>query len=58
MPKLDRLSEALTAKCKEAGLQPTKWFIGKIIQLYEMIKIQHGVVIIGSTMSCKTSSYR
>ena len=28
------------------------------MQLYEMLHIQHGIVIIGETMSCKTMLYK
>ena len=28
------------------------------MQLYEMLHIQHGIVLIGQTMSCKTTLYK
>ncbi len=51
------LINALTAKCKEKNLQATPWFLDKIVQLYEMAQIQHGIMVIGKPMSCKTMSY-
>ena len=28
------------------------------MELYEMLHIQHGIVLIGETMSCKTTLYK
>ena len=39
-PKRTRLVEGLKKQCRDNGLQPTKWFMDKVLQLYEMIKIQ------------------
>ena len=30
----------------------------QIMQLYEMLHIQHGIVLIGQTMSCKTTLWK
>ncbi len=51
------LREAAARKCKEFNLQPTEWFLDKVIQLYELILVRHGIMIIGDPMSCKTEAY-
>ena len=58
--QIDRgvMKERIKAVCKAQKVQPTNWFVNKVVQLYEMIRIQHGIVIIGETMSCKTVLYR
>ena len=39
-------------------MQPLKSFIIKIIQLYEMIIVRHGLMLVGYSYGMKTSSYR
>ena len=58
-PELNRpvLKEALQQACKKHNLQATSWFVTKMIELYEMIKVQHGIMIIGRPMSCKSQLY-
>ena len=51
------LKEALEQACKKHNLQATSWFITKMIELYEMVKVQHGIMIIGRPMSCKSKLY-
>ena len=51
------LKEALQQACKKHNLQATSWFVTKMIELYEMIKVQHGIMIIGRPMSCKSKLY-
>jgi dynein heavy chain len=59
LPKMTRpvLKEALETTCKKNKLQPTPWFINKMIEFYEMIQVQHGIMVIGRPMSCKTQLY-
>eukprot|EP00095_Tigriopus_kingsejongensis_P002576 maker-scaffold274_size229011-snap-gene-1.23 protein:Tk02576 transcript:maker-scaffold274_size229011-snap-gene-1.23-mRNA-1 annotation:"hypothetical protein LOTGIDRAFT_210054" len=58
-PDLDRslLINTVESKCREFQLQPTPWFIGKVLQLYEMVLVRHGIMIIGEPMSCKSKTY-
>ena len=53
----ERLARAIREKCLECNLQPTKWFVEKTLQLYEMVLIRTGIMLIGDPMSCKTQSF-
>ena len=52
-----RLAEAVRDRCAENGLQATPWFMEKVLQLYEMVLVRHGIMLIGEPMSCKTVAY-
>ncbi|GMH41668.1 hypothetical protein BSKO_09578 [Bryopsis sp. KO-2023] len=60
LPKADYASmeTALRDACNEMNLQPEEYFLLKTIQLYEMIVVRHGLMIVGLPFSGKTSSYR
>ena len=49
---------AVVAMCKRSGLQPTGPFVTKCLQLHETVGVRHGVMIVGQTMSGKTSVIR
>ncbi|NWU12959.1 DYH3 protein, partial [Cephalopterus ornatus] len=57
-PDYDLFIKALTENIEKMNLQPVPWFIGKIIQVYEMMLVRHGFMIVGDPMSGKTSSYK
>ena len=59
-PTLDRpvLQESLEEACRNNKLQPIPWFINKMMEFYEMLQVQHGIMIIGRPMSCKTQLYK
>jgi dynein heavy chain len=40
------------------NLQSTEYFTTKIIQLYEMILVRHGLMVVGLPFSGKTSSIK
>jgi len=44
--------------CAKLGLQPLEAFIGKIIQLYEMIVVRHGLMLVGQSYGMKTASHK
>ncbi|CCW67051.1 unnamed protein product [Phytomonas sp. Hart1] len=48
--------EVLSEKATERHLQPTGVFIRKCIEMYEMIILRHGQMIVGPTMGGKTSA--
>ncbi|KXZ43278.1 hypothetical protein GPECTOR_96g744 [Gonium pectorale] len=56
--KYDHLSAALTANAKAMNLQPLPSFIEKAIQLYEMIVVRHGLMLVGKSFSMKTVAIR
>ncbi|XP_071449339.1 dynein axonemal heavy chain 3-like [Hetaerina americana] len=60
LPKPDRgeLMDALEIRLKEKNLQCTPWYMEKIIQLYEMILVRHGLMIVGEALGGKTCAYQ
>ena len=40
------------------NLQPLEAFIVKVIQLYEMIVVRHGLMLVGQSFGMKTAAYR
>lgn len=40
------------------GLQPLESFLIKAIQLYEMIVVRHGLMLVGASYGMKTATYR
>ena len=52
------LDTALLAACVTANLQAHPVFIEKIHQLYEMILVRHGLMLVGYSFGAKTSMYR
>lgn len=43
---------------RRTGLQPLQSFLIKAIQLYEMIVVRHGLMLVGQSYGMKTSVYR
>jgi len=60
LPKADYdlLEECCKVHCESANLQLTRNFFNKITQLYEMIIVRHGLMIVGYSYGAKTSMYR
>ncbi|XP_077987554.1 dynein axonemal heavy chain 3-like isoform X2 [Glandiceps talaboti] len=60
LPKPDRavLEEALIENINSMKLKAVPWFIEKIIQIYEMILVRHGLMIVGDTIGGKTSAFK
>jgi dynein heavy chain len=50
--------ECIEIKIKEMNLQSTDYFVTKIIQLYEMILVRHGLMVVGLPFSGKTSAIK
>lgn len=52
------LNKAVDDTCKAANIQNTPFFLEKVQQLYEMIIVRHGLMIVGLPFGGKTTSYR
>ncbi|XP_064633532.1 dynein axonemal heavy chain 3-like isoform X2 [Lineus longissimus] len=60
LPKPDygHLESALIDVLKSMGLQPVPWFIEKVIQIYDMILVRHGLMIVGDPIGGKSSAFK
>ncbi|DBA79602.1 TPA: hypothetical protein ACH3X1_008288 [Trebouxia sp. C0004] len=57
-PDYKDLDDCLRAACKAANLQATPVFMEKAHQLYEMVLVRHGLMVVGYSFAAKTSIYR
>lgn len=60
LPSPDRveLEELIKFHLERKNLVPTPWYVSKIIQIYEMILVRHGLMIVGDTLCGKTQAYQ
>jgi dynein heavy chain len=53
-PDYKLLMEAMNNACKAKNLQPHPYFFDKIIQLYEMTIVRHGLMVVGEPYAGKS----
>ena len=54
----DQINAAIEQACKDLNLQCTSFFLDKVRQAYEIMNIRHGLMLVGGSMSGKTSAYK
>lgn len=54
----DYLEKCIRARLEKKKLQPIPWLMHKINQLYQMLHIKHGIVLVGGTMAGKTTAWQ
>ncbi|KAM8960487.1 dynein axonemal heavy chain 3 [Pelodytes ibericus] len=57
-PDYDLFVHALKENIAKMKLQAVPWFISKITQVYEMMMVRHGFMIVGDPMGGKTCAYK
>ncbi|KAG7090771.1 Cytoplasmic dynein 1 heavy chain 1 [Marasmius oreades] len=55
---LEALRREILTECKERRLVPGERWIAKILQLYQIQKIQHGLMMVGPSGSGKTNAWQ
>ncbi|XP_049869343.1 dynein axonemal heavy chain 3 [Pectinophora gossypiella] len=58
IPDRAELLKCVNKDLDKRNLQKTDWYIEKIIQIYEMILVRHGFMIVGPPMGGKTQAYQ
>ncbi|KAL7290283.1 hypothetical protein TKK_0015983 [Trichogramma kaykai] len=57
-PDRDELLKLVKVQLINRNLQATSWYVGKIMQIYEMILVRHGLMVVGEPLSGKTKAYQ
>lgn len=57
-PSYDVLNKEVRAACQSANIQCTDHFLEKVQQIYEMMIVRHGFMIVGLPFGGKTTAYR
>lgn len=57
-PDYDQLVGAMKRQCTAHNLQPTHAFLLKVTQLYEMVVVRHGLMLVGQPFSGKSAALK
>lgn len=57
-PARDDMKRWLITVLKRKKLQDTPWYVEKVLQLYEMMLVRHGLTVVGGTMGGKTNAWQ
>lgn len=52
------IRQAILDACSAENINATDYFVGKVYQIYEMLHIRPGIMIIGESFAGKTTAYR
>ncbi|KAH6585966.1 hypothetical protein BASA50_000909 [Batrachochytrium salamandrivorans] len=58
LPDYELLVKNIHINCEKLNLQCVKPFLEKILQIYEMLLVRHGFMLVGESFSGKTAAYR
>ena len=57
-PDYDQLEDHMRKACTKFNLEETPYFFRKTIELYEMIQVRHGLMLVGLPMGGKSGIYK
>lgn len=52
------VKECIEMKMSKRNLNVIPWFVQKVLQLYEMLSLRHGIILLGEPMCGKTTCYQ
>ncbi|XP_062507706.1 dynein axonemal heavy chain 3-like [Corticium candelabrum] len=57
-PDYEVITDAIFSRISRMELQPVPWFIQKILQIYEMMLVRHGFMVVGDPLAGKTCAWK